>query len=280
VTDTRTNQSLYFSYASTLTPQSISLTAPTTVNQTTVSQTTTPVSPPQKAPQAHTATQAATQTAAAQTTSIQARTTQKSALPRTTKLEALGARVAVESPLGIFRYVYGPNGLAEVIRPDGMRRRYHHEAVLQAGHMHAVTGISLINHTGSQELRTHTWQYDRAGRVQKFAAGAPELLVAGLPTALSDSALGLAIEQDARHAIRQVSFNGKGWPGLRLWFAASGHLTQWHSRGVATERLEYQMPHQLQRSLDRHQGASQSERPLPQCAQPGRTLAGASPAVS
>ncbi len=263
VTDTRTNQSLYFSYASTLTPQSISLTAPTTINQTTVSQTTTPVSPPKKAPQAHTATQAASQTAAAQTTSIQARTTQKSALPRTTKLEAQGALVAVESPLGIFRYVYGPNGLAAVIRPDGMRRRYHHEAVLQAGHMHAVTGISLINHTGSQVLRTHTWQYDRAGRVQKFAAGAPELLVAGLPTVLSDSALGLAIEQDARHVIRRLSFNGKGWPGLRLWFDVSGHLTQWHSRGVATERLEYQMPHQLQRPVDRHHGASQSERPWP-----------------
>ena len=263
VTDTGTNQSLYFSYASTLTPQSISLTAPTTVNQTTVSQTTTPVSPPQKAPQAHAATQAAIQTAAAQTTSIQARTTQKSALPRTNKLESLGALVAVESPLGIFRYVYGPNGLAEVIRPDGMRRRYHHEAGLQAGHMHAVTGISLINHTGSQELRTHTWQYDRAGRVQKFAAGAPELLVAGLPTALSDSALGLAIEQDARHVIRRLSFNGKGWPGLRLWFDAAGQLTQRHSRGIATERLEYQRTHKLQRPMDRQQGSAQSERPLP-----------------
>ena len=177
--------------------------------------------------------------------------------------ESLHKLVAVESPLGIFHYRYEANALVEVHRPDGMRRRYHHEGQLQAGHMHAVTGISLINHTGSQELRTHTWQYDRAGRVQKFAAGAPELLLAGLPTALSDSALGLAIEQDARRVIRQVSFNGKGWPGLRLWFDASGHLTQRHSRGVATERLEYQMPHQLQRPLDRHQGASQSERPLP-----------------
>lgn len=221
VTDTRTNQSLYFSYASTLTPQSISLTAPTT--------------------------------------SIQARTTQKSALPRTTKLEAQGALVAVESPLGIFRYVYGPNGLAEVIRPDGMRRRYHHEAVLQAGHMHAVTGISLINHTGSQELRTHTWQYDRAGRVQKFAAGAPELLLAGLPTALSDSALGLAIEQDARRVIRQVSFNGKGWPGLRLWFDATGHVTRWHSRGVAAERFEYQAGHHLLKVFNQNQVVSQDK---------------------
>lgn len=177
--------------------------------------------------------------------------------------DSLHKLVAVESPLGIFHYRYEANTLAEVHRPDGMRRRYHHEGQLQAGHVHAVTGISLSNHTGSQELRTHTWQYDRAGRVQKFVAGPPGLLTAGLPTALSDSALGLAIEQDGQRVIRRVSFNGKGWPGLRLWFDASGYLTQRHSRGVATERLEYQMPHQLQRPLDRHQGALQSERPLP-----------------
>ena len=177
--------------------------------------------------------------------------------------ESLHKLIAVESPLGIFHYRYEANALAEVLRPDGMRRRYHHEERLQAGHAHAVTGISIVDQTATKALRTHTWQYDRAGRVQTFAAGAPELLAEGLPTALSDSALGLVIEQDTRHAIRHLSFHGKGWPGLHLWFAGSGHLTQWHSRGVATERLVYQRSHQLQSPMGRHDGASQSERPLP-----------------
>jgi hypothetical protein len=114
--------------------------------------------------------------------------------------------VAVESPLGIFHYRYEANALVEVLRPDGMRRRYHHEERLQAGHAHALTGISIVDQAAKNALRTHTWQYDRAGRVQKFAAGAPELLAVGLPTALPDSALGLAMEQDTRHAIRHLSF--------------------------------------------------------------------------
>lgn len=163
-------------------------------------------------------------------------------IEQTTSNQKTDRLVAVESPLGVFRYRHAANGLVEVMRPDGMRRRYHHEAFLQGGHAHAVTGISLVDRAATLELRTHTWQYNREGRVQKFALGAPALLAVGLPTALPDAALGLAVEYDTHRAIRQLSLNEKGWPGLHLWFDAAGRLTQWHSRGVATERLKYQ-PH-------------------------------------
>ncbi len=176
--------------------------------------------------------------------------------------ESLHKLVAVESPLGIFHYRYEANALAEVLRPDGMRRRYHHEVRLQAGHAHALTGISIVDQTATQVLRTHTWQYDRQGRAQTFALGAPEALATGLPTVLPDSALGLAIEQDARHAFRHLSFHGKGWPGLRLWFDASGNLTQRHSRGVTSEHFEYQAPPNWPRRLDRALGASKGARPM------------------
>ena len=173
--------------------------------------------------------------------------------------EVPGTLVAVYSPLGIFRYVHAANGLIEVIRPDGMRRRYHHEAFLQAGNAHAVTGISLVDHTATQALRTHTWQYDRGGRVQKFAAGPPALLAAGLLTAVPDAALGLAIEQDVSRVIRHVSFNAIGWPGLRLSYDATGRLTQWHSRGVSSERLEYQQQHFLHERLERKMWVSKQD---------------------
>jgi len=240
VTDTQTMQSLRFIYDVPVAQQPASLTAQHATSQS-----------------------ATTQETQNFKITTQRRVGQLAASLDTITPESLHKLVAVESPLGIFHYRYEANALVEVLRPDGMRRRYHHEERLQAGHAHALTGISIVDQAAKNALRTHTWQYDRAGRVQKFAAGAPELLAVGLPTALPDSALGLAMEQDTRHAIRHLSFHGKGWPGLHLWFAGSGHLTQWHSRGVATERLRYQMPHQLQRPMDRHDGASHSERPLP-----------------
>ncbi len=170
-----------------------------------------------------------------------------------------GALVAVESPLGVFRYVHHANALVEMIRPDGMRRRYHYEEHLQAGHSYALTGISLVDQAGVHTLRTHTWQYDRAGRAQKFIPGAPTQLATGLPTVLSDAALGLALEHDARGVIRQLSFHGKGWPGLRLWFDAAGQLVQWHSRGVAPERLQYQTAQKKLLRADRHPSAAQRD---------------------
>ena len=180
---------------------------------------------------------------------------------QTTTNQKMNRLVAVESPLGVFRYRHAANGLVEVMRPDGMRRRYHHEAFLQAGQSHVVTGISLVDRTATLELRTHTWQYDREGRVQKFTPGAPALLAVGLPTSLPDAALGLAVEYDTHRAIRQLSLNEKGWPGLHLWFDAAGRLTQWHSRGVATERLEYQSQFSLYTRLKQKLWGLQQETP-------------------
>ncbi len=212
VTDIRSNQSLYFIYASKPVHQSIPSEAQTTTSQI---------------------------------PSAQRKKIQRIVTPSTSMVESKGMLIAVESPLGVFRYVYDANGLVEVLRPDGMRRRYHHEMFLQAGNAHAVTGISLVDRTGTQVLRTHTWQYDQGGRVQKFIPGPPTLLAAGLPTMLQDVAFGLAVEQDANRVIRRLSLNEKGWPGLRFWFDSAGRLTQWHSRGVSSERLEYQGQHFL-----------------------------------
>ena len=186
---------------------------------------------------------------------------QTAVVPRATRPQALGTLVAVETPLGTFRYVYEPNGLVEVIRPDGMRRRYHHEDFLQAEHAHAVTGISLVDSKGTRALRTHTWQYDRAGRAQRFIPGPPALLAAGLPTALPDGALGLALKQDANRVIRHLSLNEKGWPGLHLYFDSVGRLTQWHSRGVSPERLEHQTQPYLYERFEQKYGMSQINKP-------------------
>ncbi|MEI8399661.1 MAG: DUF2235 domain-containing protein [Alcaligenaceae bacterium] len=238
VTDTRTNQSLRFIYAAPVAHQPASLTTHNATNQI-----------------------AATQGTQNYKITTQRRASQQTASLDTTTPKPLGKLLAVESPLGIFHYRYQANALAEVIRPDGMRRRYHHEEFLQGGHTHVVTGISLVNQSATQVLRTHTWQYDRAGRVQTFTPGALTLLRPSLPTALPDAALGLAIEQDVEGAIRQVSFHGKGWPGLRLSFDPTGHLTQWHSRGVAPERFEYQTRNISQRLFEKSHIASQSEQP-------------------
>ena len=154
-------------------------------------------------------------------------------------LQASGTLVAVQTPKGLFRYVHQAGFLSGVIRPDAMQRRYHQEPFLQQGRSEALTGISLAGANAAHVLRTHTWQYDSAGRAQKFVPGSPEALVVGLPTTVSDAALGLVIDYDARRAIQRLSFNARGWPGLALRFDDKGRLAQWHSRGVTPERLAY-----------------------------------------
>ena len=153
-----------------------------------------------------------------------------------------GARAvlaAVESPQGSFRYVFRAEHLVEVSRPDGLQRRYHYEPAWQAGNDHALTGISIADPQAGLVLRTHTWQYDRVGRVHRFIPGSPEVQGAGLPIAFTEAALGLVMTRDAQQRIRGVSLDALGWPGLRLTVDASGQITQWHSRGVSGEQLEY-----------------------------------------
>jgi len=257
VTDIRSNQSLYFIYASKPAQQLIPSIAQTTTNPITASQAT----PSQQAEIHATFNQTKKNLITSnQTLTAQRSTTERIVTPSTSLAESKGVLVAVESPLGVFRYVYDADGLVEVLRPDGMRRRYHRETFLQAGHAHAVTGISLVDRTGMRVLRTHTWQYNRGGRVQKFIAGPPELIAAGLPTALPNAALGLAVEHDSRRVIRHLSLHEKGWPGLRLWFDAAGRLAQWHSQGVSSERLEYQRQRFLHERPEKNTRRSRQER--------------------
>ncbi|HEX7387167.1 MAG TPA: DUF2235 domain-containing protein [Castellaniella sp.] len=86
---------------------------------------------------------------------------------------------ALLTPLGTFQYRYDtaagssahtPTRLAEVLRPDGMRRIYHHEPEHQAGHRHAITGITLAGPKG-QHWRARTWAWDTQGRVVQARSG-------------------------------------------------------------------------------------------------------------
>jgi RHS repeat-associated protein len=88
---------------------------------------------------------------------------------------------ALDTPLGTFRYDYGPPSpdtapparrlLTGVLRPDGMRRIYHHEPERQAGHPGAVTGITLAD-AGGRAWRARTWSWDARGRVIRAESGA------------------------------------------------------------------------------------------------------------
>ncbi|MBV6304019.1 DUF2235 domain-containing protein [Candidimonas humi] len=85
----------------------------------------------------------------------------------------------IESPAGVFSYVFEalPTGagrrLREVVRPDGMRRRYLYEPQWQAGHARHLTGIQIIAADG-RSLRTASWAYDTSGRAIMWAPGAPD----------------------------------------------------------------------------------------------------------
>lgn len=73
------------------------------------------------------------------------------------------------------RSAFAPERLRSVQRPDGMRRHYHYEASLQAGHPGAITGVTLEDRTG-RRWRARSWAYDRLGRVIRAIPGAPEQL--------------------------------------------------------------------------------------------------------
>ncbi|OWT63488.1 phospholipase effector Tle1 domain-containing protein [Candidimonas nitroreducens] len=85
----------------------------------------------------------------------------------------------IESPAGMFRYVFEPvpagtgRRLREVARPDGMRRRYLYEPQQQAGHARHLTGIQIVAADG-RSLRTASWAYDTRGRAVMWAPGQPD----------------------------------------------------------------------------------------------------------
>ncbi|MHA3904518.1 phospholipase effector Tle1 domain-containing protein [Castellaniella sp. WN] len=98
----------------------------------------------------------------------------------------------LDTPLGVFHYEYtqaaddagtastppagetsAPMRLSAVRRPDGMRRRYHYESGLQAGHPAAITGVTLETADG-RRWRARSWTYDARGRVIQAIPGAPD----------------------------------------------------------------------------------------------------------
>jgi RHS repeat-associated protein len=85
----------------------------------------------------------------------------------------------IESPAGIFHYVFEPlpagagQRLREVVRPDGMRRRYLYEPQRQAGQARLLTGIQIVAADG-RGLRTASWAYDARGRAIMWAPGEPD----------------------------------------------------------------------------------------------------------
>ncbi|MEO6985692.1 MAG: DUF6531 domain-containing protein [Paralcaligenes sp.] len=91
----------------------------------------------------------------------------------------------IDTPLGAFRYTYqpvitpsgqvtGPWRLDQVIRPDGMRRRYLYEPLLQAGNPYHLTGIETVSADGARQKRNHTWAYDVSGRATLSILGGPQ----------------------------------------------------------------------------------------------------------
>ena len=146
----------------------------------------------------------------------------------------------VQTPAGDFHYRFespqsGLPRLAQVTRPDGMQRRYHHEPVFQSGHAAALTGISLAPGEGARALRTHSWHDDATGRASVYIPGAPLGEPAGLPVAFDDRALGLDVRRDGSGRVRALRMPVRGWPGLRLDFDADGEMTAWKARGMREE---------------------------------------------
>lgn len=91
----------------------------------------------------------------------------------------------VDTPLGAFRYTYqpvttpsgettGPWRLNQVIRPDGMRRRYLYEPLMQAGNPYHLTGIETVSANGEHQKRSNTWAYDISGRATLSILGGPQ----------------------------------------------------------------------------------------------------------
>ena len=89
------------------------------------------------------------------------------------KMHGQAILAAVRSPLGRFEYEYElpPSDsahrtlrLVAVLRPDGMRRLYHHEPEAQGGNPYALTGVSVQPPHGRPQRLT-SWEYDRYSRV-------------------------------------------------------------------------------------------------------------------
>ncbi|MDQ2136914.1 DUF2235 domain-containing protein [Alcaligenaceae bacterium B3P038] len=169
-------------------------------------------------------------------------------------LHGRAARLAaIDTPHGRFAYRYGgdteggaPGHLENVVRPDGMQRRYHYEAAFQAGDAHRLTGISVVATDGAV-WRQRSWRYDRYGRVIHATRGAPDdaataAAIAYVRTPLGDGDVGLTEVREAagltqvhtaqvggRFVVTQVDgagCTGCAPPGLRMTYDREGRVTR------------------------------------------------------
>lgn len=115
---------------------------------------------------------------------------------------------ALHTPLGVLRYEHspaiddaamdtaqtgaggGPMRLTAVLRPDGMRKRYHYEPGRQAGHPAAITGVTLETADG-RRWRARSWTYDASGRIIRAVPGAPDATAGRLDLSYPDASPGI-----------------------------------------------------------------------------------------
>lgn len=136
--------------------------------------------------------------------------------------------VAIDSPVGRFEYVHetegaGISNLLQVRYPNGQgARHYHYETERQAGHPHALTGISQEMTDGERTRlqRLSTWGYDEQGRAVVSVRGEPRRLDAdGQPVA------GTGVEQVELSFVRPSLPDGE--PGETVLTNSLGQLTRY-----------------------------------------------------
>ncbi|MFT0532177.1 phospholipase effector Tle1 domain-containing protein [Castellaniella hirudinis] len=178
---------------------------------------------------------------------------------------------ALHTPLGTFRYTYRPTPpapgrdrpgtwqLIRVERPDGMRRHYQRDAVYQAGHIHAITGIRL-SHPSGADWQARSWTYDPQGRVIEARPGTRSPDTPLLSLAYRDS--GVQLHQGREEQVREnhlwqaatqadglqiwrypdgrigrLRDPGGGWPGLVLDYAPGGERRRWTDALTGSTRV-------------------------------------------
>lgn len=162
----------------------------------------------------------------------------------------------IDTPAGRLRYQYdqGPDGvtrLRAVIRPDGAQRHYLYENQHQSGHPHAITGMTLSDHSG-RTTRVRSWAYDAAGRVTTAIPGPFEQAPGRLDIRYADQTGEAGLTQvlnadgsrtDLRHTTRNGrsvlrSVQGVGCPGCAPPGVQASHDDHGRLTGLNSLRLD------------------------------------------
>jgi RHS repeat-associated protein len=157
--------------------------------------------------------------------------------------------VAIETPLGRFRYRYEagrtpasdrpvPGNLAEAALPDGTRRLYHYEPKLQAGHAHRLTGISLVAVTpGGAPMpaeRIGTYAYDGSGKAVLSVRGSEQSLLDRVALQYAEPALPGGYERGQRGKTLITNSRGERTEYLHAVIGGQFRLLQVTGPGCAS----------------------------------------------